>query len=89
VTNGGRITGLDVVKRLTATQVLTERGQRFNRTTGRQTGAGPWHVSYIEEPTPEQIHDLKMQTIRVRLARVDWTKISDDILKAVFTLVKG
>ena len=80
------------VDKVTKTQIIVNNA-RFRRDSGWQCGGDRWNVRKISVPTEKEISDVKEENLRKTLiyaiSSFDFKRLSTDVLKQVYNIVKG
>lgn len=80
------------VDKVTKTQIIVNNA-RFRRDSGWQCGGDRWNVRKISVPTEKEISDVKEENLRKTLiyaiSSFDFKRLSTDVLKQVYNIVRG
>lgn len=93
VGGGGRIrVFLSTVRRLTKTRIFTTGDGAFGRDG---YSPGQWATTYLLEPTPENLEEVRQEALRVRRCQVAyqlreyaWQKLPLETLEAIKALLR-
>jgi hypothetical protein len=81
------------VQRLTATLIVLDNGDRFNRKYGSSTGTDAWTSVHLAEATPEHIERIRTEGKRQRLAqslsRRNWLNLPLPVLEEINAVLEN
>lgn len=81
---------LTKVERLTNTQIITTKGVRYNKVTGRRVGPCSELVApRLIQPTAELRAGIRKRTLRNALYAIDWNQHGLETLEAIYELAKN
>lgn len=88
--NYGRSHALRKVERLTATQIVLDRDDRFRRSDGHRVGNFmQYGGNRLLQPTPEILASVGRGRALNEIAGVKWQDLSTETLEAVLAAVKA
>lgn len=85
--SNGRTFGLRKVGRVTATQVVTNNGDRFRKVTGRLVGQDGYYFTTLVPPTDEIRLSILRERLVVRLNAVPWRALPLETLEKIVALL--
>lgn len=83
----GRHDHLRTVARITPTTIILNNETKFRRKDGKQIGADVWYPVWLDQPTDERVHAIKLAKLRQFLQSQNWRLCSDTVVERVYDLV--
>ena len=77
------------VERVTKTQIITDGGARWNRTTGRMVGAAGYNTPVLKVVTPEIKTRMRVQSARNVIGNIDRQALTDAEALAVADAIRA
>jgi len=83
---------IDIVDRLTATQVIMKNSKRrFRLSDGGLVGGTIWNSARLEEPMPERVYEITQKRLHAllvqKIGKADLSNVSVDKLKDILDIV--